>query len=95
MAKQHLQLALMANLDADPEPEINVTPIDQELPTLLANKVNLALNLADLSDSEPGDGEFDFVTDINYPIKKLLNWYPWDHVIKLPLKGTLRIVQKD
>lgn len=66
---KHLQISFQINTDSDPEPEINVTPIDTTLPGNLAGSLEEVINIADLADSNPGDGKFEYSTRIKLPIK--------------------------
>lgn len=90
MAK-YLQVSLVSNLDKDPEPEINVTPVDQKIPGNVADGFESAIMLADMADLNPGNNQLEVQTKINVPVMKL---FGKEIKVALPVTVVLKVVEK-
>lgn len=66
-----LQIGIEINSDADPAPEIRVTPVDVEVPENVAQAAKVLAAYFDMGDAQPGDGEADFPMKAKIPIKFL------------------------
>lgn len=64
-----LQVGLNINTDADAEYEIQVTPVDIEIPEGAAKLLKQGIGLIDLADAEPGDGELDVPAKFKVPTR--------------------------
>lgn len=87
---KHLQISLQANLDSDPEPEINLTPVDTAIGDGLASSLEEAIVIADLSDADPLSGALEVDTKVDYPLKIMGRTF----YIKLPVRLKLKLVDK-
>jgi hypothetical protein len=89
MAK-HLQIGIQINTDADPEPEVNVTPVDTTVVSKAADGLETAILLADLNDAVPGSGVYEVDTKIAFPIRLFGRTFTFNY----PARVTVKVVDK-
>jgi hypothetical protein len=94
-----LQVSLSANLDSDAEPEINVTPVDQKISDQVGDVLESVISLADLTDMNPRNGQFEVPSKLKIPVKQILGkslgrFFSDAHAITLPVVVTMKIVEK-
>lgn len=89
MAK-FLQIGLQINTDNDPEPEVDVTPVDSKVPDKAGNAIATGVAIADLSDAVPGSGEYEVDTKLDIPIKLFGKTFK----VKYPVRVTVAVVDK-
>lgn len=87
---RHLQISLLLNTDSDPEPEVNVTPVDAPIPTQAANAIETGIMLSDLSDAVPGSGKFEVDTRIKLPVKI----FGFTFMVNYPVRVVVDTVEK-
>lgn len=89
MAK-YIQIGLQINTDSDPEPEVQITPVDSKLPEQAGNALATGIALADLSDAVPGSGKYEVDTKLDIPIKLFGKLFR----VKYPVRVTVEVVHK-
>lgn len=89
MAK-HLQIGIQVNTDKDPEPEVNVTPVDSAIPDVAGSAIETGILLADLNDAQPGSGKYEADAKLNLPIKVFGRTF----YVNYPVRITVSVVDK-
>ena len=91
---KHLQIAIQIDADRNGANEVNVTPIDVPLADAVANPLALALGLADLGDSTPGNGQLDEKAHVRVPVRINLFVTKLNVAVDVDATAVVRVVDK-
>jgi hypothetical protein len=63
-----LRVTIDSDLNNDGHDDVHVTPVDVSVPNDVAGPIEKIIDLADLQDAEPGDGNFDYIETIRFDL---------------------------